>query len=189
MKRIALTVFVASLLMNQVACARSDSEPAVQSTAAKGEITSLGDKVSMEQKDAALDTDMAPKAMLPAMTVYKSPTCGCCTLWVQHLEKAGFEVTEINTPQMSPIKQQFSVPAALGSCHTATVGGYFVEGHVPAADVKRLLQEKPDVFGIGVPGMPMGSPGMESPSGETQPYSVSQVNKDGSLSIFSSHSR
>jgi hypothetical protein len=159
----------------------------MQSAAAKGETYPVGDKVSMEQKDAALDTDMAPKAMLPAITVYKSPTCGCCTLWVQHLEKAGFDVTAIDTPQMSPIKQKFSVPASLGSCHTATVGGYFVEGHVPAADVKRLLQEKPDVLGIGVPGMPMGSPGMEVPSGEMQPYSVTQLNKDGSFSIFSSH--
>lgn len=189
MKRVALTLLLASLLMNPAAFSRSRSDPALQSVAAKGEISPLGDKLSIEQRDAALDTDTAPKAMLPAMTVYKSPTCGCCTLWVQHLEKAGFKVTAINTPQMNPIKQKFGVPAALGSCHTAEVGGYFVEGHVPAADVKRLLKEKPDVYGIAVPGMPMGSPGMEVPSGETQPYSVTQVNKDGSFSIFSSHSQ
>lgn len=129
------------------------------------------------------------KSALPLLTVYKSESCGCCQLWVEHMQKAGFSATVVNTTELSAIKAKFSVPKDLHSCHTASVGGYFVEGHVPASDVLRLLAEKPNVAGIGVAGMPMGSPGMEVPSGDTQPYKVTQVNKDGRQSIFSSHAK
>lgn len=187
MKRIALPVLVALLSMNLAACARSDSDSAVQAAAPARETPPLDDKLSMEQKVAVLKADMMQEAALPLMVVYKSPTCGCCKLWVEHMEKSGFKVSVIETDDLNPIKLKLGVPAGLGSCHTAKVGDYFVEGHVPASDVKRLLQEKPDALGISVPGMPMGSPGMEVPSGETQPYAVTLVNKDGSLSVFSSH--
>lgn len=138
---------------------------------------------------AAREAVSNKNSVLPEMTVYKSPTCGCCKLWVDHMQKSGFKVSVIETDDLNPIKRKLGVPAGLGSCHTAKVGDYFVEGHVPASDVIRLLKEKPKALGIAVPGMPMGSPGMEVPSGETQPYTVTQVNKDGSLSIFSSHSK
>lgn len=187
MKRIALPILVALLSMNLAGCSRSGSDQAEQTAAPRREVPPLDDKLSMEQKVVALKVDMMQEAALPPMIVYKSPTCGCCKLWVEHMKNSGFKVSVIEAEDLNPIKLKLGVPAGLGSCHTAKVGGYFVEGHVPASDVKRLLKQKPDVLGISVPGMPMGSPGMEVPSGETQPYTVTQVNKDGSLSIFSSH--
>jgi len=95
------------------------------------------------------------------MVVYKDPNCGCCTKWVGLMRSAGFEVSTRDTSDMASIKTRYKVPAALGSCHTALVGGYVVEGHVPADLITRLLKEKPKVLGLAVPGMPMGSPGME----------------------------
>lgn len=95
------------------------------------------------------------------ISVYKTPSCGCCTEWVEHLEQNGFEVTVHSLDDLGPVKSRLGVPYDLQSCHTAEVGGYVVEGHVPAADVRRLLEERPDAAGIAVPGMPVGSPGME----------------------------
>lgn len=100
----------------------------------------------------------------PLVKVYKSATCGCCTKWVKHMRAAGFEVDAENVPDVSHYKQAHGVPLDLSSCHTAIVDGYVIEGHVPAGDVIRLLREKPDIDGIAVPGMPMGSPGMEGPN-------------------------
>lgn len=189
MKRIALPCFIALLSISLTGCAQSGSDIATPSASPKREVPALDEKQSMEQKVAVLKVDMMQEAALPPMVVYKSPTCGCCKLWVEHVQKSGFKVSVIETEEMNPIKLKLGVPAGLGSCHTAKVGGYFVEGHVPASDVKRLLKEKPDALGITVPGMPMGSPGMEVPSGETQPYAVIQVNKDGSRDVFSTHSK
>ena len=93
--------------------------------------------------------------------VYKSPTCGCCSKWIDHLEKNGFEVEAKDVPDVTPIKRANGVPPGMTACHTAMVGGYFIEGHVPAEDVKRLLEEHPQIAGLTVPGMPVGSPGME----------------------------
>lgn len=129
----------------------------------------------------------SPVAQLPLVLVHKSPTCGCCTAWVAHMRKAGFPVDVRETPDVTPVKRRVGVPAGKESCHTAIVGGYFVEGHVPAADVKRLLAEKPDAKGLAVPGMPLGSPGMEVPGGQTQPYAVELVKRDGSSEVFSRH--
>lgn len=110
-------------------------------------------------------------ADLPLVTVYKSPTCGCCSKWVSHLEANGFRVEALDVDDMTAVKQRYGIPATLGSCHTAVVGDYVVEGHVPADLVHRMLKEKPTgVAGIAVPGMPIGSPGMEGPN--PQPYSV-----------------
>ena len=121
-----------------------------------------------------------PKAM-----VYKTPTCGCCSKWIEHLEENGFEVKSKNLSDVNPVKRMNGVPMRLASCHTAIIGGYFVEGHVPAQDVKRLLAERPNVAGIVVPRMPVGSPGMEGPNPEA--YSVLAVKKDGSTEVFSRH--
>jgi len=117
--------------------------------------------------------------------VYKTPTCGCCSKWMDHLEANGFKVDSKNLPNLNSVKRMNGVPTQLSSCHTAIVGGYFVEGHVPAEDVKRLLEERPDVAGIAVPRMPEGSPGMEGPNPE--PYSVLAVKKDGSIEVFARH--
>lgn len=126
---------------------------------------------------------------LPNVVVYKNESCGCCKLWVQHVSKAGFPVEAHDVDNMNPVKQRVGVPFGMGSCHTAEVGGYFVEGHVPAADIKRLLRERPDAKGLTVPGMPAGSPGMEVPSGEIQAYEVLLVAKDGSTSVFARHGK
>lgn len=126
-------------------------------------------------------------AALPPMTVHKHASCGCCGVWIEHMRDAGFVVTEKNVEDMGPIKHAVGVPYTMGSCHTAQVGGYFVEGHVPANDVLRLLRERPDARGITVPGMPIGSPGMEHPDGRVQPYTVSLVLADGSVRTFSRH--
>jgi len=121
--------------------------------------------------------------------VHKNESCGCCKLWVQHLEKAGFSVQVIDEDNLGPIKERVGVPYGKGSCHTAEVAGYFVEGHVPATDIQRLLRERPQAKGLTVPGMPAGSPGMEVPSGQVVPYEVLLVGKDGSTSVYARHGK
>ncbi len=134
----------------------------------------------------AANAAKAPAA-LPTMTVHKHEGCGCCNVWIEHMRKAGFTVDARNVEDMGAIKQAAGVPPTMGSCHTAHVGGYFVEGHVPAEDILRLLRERPDAKGLTVPGMPLGSPGMEHPDGIVQPYTVSLVMADGSVREFSRH--
>jgi hypothetical protein len=109
--------------------------------------------------------------------VWKSPTCGCCAKWVDHLRDNGFAVEVEDTRQMAQIKRSLGVPRAAGSCHTARVGGYTIEGHVPADEIVRLLSEKPAVEGLAVPGMPIGSPGMEGPG--ARPYEVLSFGSQG----------
>jgi hypothetical protein len=123
----------------------------------------------------------------PQIVVHKNESCGCCKLWVSHLEKAGFTVQALNVDNLGPIKERVGVPYGKGSCHTAEVEGYFIEGHVPAADIKRLLRERPSAKGLTVPGMPAGSPGMEVPDGKVDPYDVLLVAKDGSTSVYAHH--
>ncbi|UHQ21428.1 DUF411 domain-containing protein [Lysobacter sp. 5GHs7-4] len=127
------------------------------------------------------------KAKLPKMVVHKSPTCGCCSLWVEHVRAAGFEVEVRDREDLSAIKQRLGVPYGKGSCHTAEVGGYFVEGHVPVGDIQRMLKERPQARGLTVPGMPAGSPGMEMPDGRTQAYAVELVTADGGVSVYARH--
>ena len=121
----------------------------------------------------------------PTITVYKDPACGCCKSWIEHLTKHGYRVDAKDTPEMTEIKHTLGVPDALTACHTAVVNGYLIEGHVPAADIARLLKEKPKVAGLAVPGMPMGSPGMEGP--RSQHYQVLSFDKAGRTRIFASH--
>ena len=124
------------------------------------------------------------------MQVYKDPTCGCCELWVEHLRKAGFTVTVSNARDMNAVKDSYRVPAAARSCHTGVVAGFAIEGHVPAADVQRLLKARPaGVIGLAVPGMPLGSPGMEVPGGPVQPYDVLAFDKAGKTVVFAKHGR
>ncbi len=124
-------------------------------------------------------------AQAEEIVVYKSPTCGCCKQWVTHLRSAGLAVEVHERRNMNPIKREMGVPGALRSCHTAKIGGYVIEGHVPAEDIARLLQEKPNIKGLAVPGMPMGSPGMEGP--RVDAYEVLAFDAEGKTSVFSSH--
>ncbi len=124
---------------------------------------------------------------LPLVKVTKSATCGCCKVWVERLRSAGFQVEVNDVDNLNTVKQKVGLPYGMGSCHTAEVNGYFVEGHVPIEDIKRLLREKPDAKGIAVPGMPAGSPGMEVASGRVDPYDVFLVARDGSTSVYAHH--
>lgn len=119
------------------------------------------------------------------VVMYKNPGCQCCTEWAEYMEQAGFEVTENPTDQLAAIKADQGIPYNMASCHTAIVGDYVVEGHVPVEDVKRLLREQRDVRGIMVPGMPQGSPGMESPNPE--PYKVYLLGDDGRVAVYAEH--
>jgi hypothetical protein len=110
--------------------------------------------------------------VLPRMTVTKDPSCGCCGAWVEHVRKAGFPVEVIESAEVNRLKVRLGVPQALASCHTAEIGGYVIEGHVPADAIKRLLAEKPQAKGLAVPGMPVGSPGMEVEGVEDDTYDV-----------------
>lgn len=131
-------------------------------------------------------TVIAATAGRPAVEVWKSPTCGCCEGWVEYLEGAGFEVVAHDTDDVDAVKTRLGlVDPRLKSCHTATIDGYVVEGHVPVSDIEKLLAERPDVVGISAPGMPMMSPGMGST--EPQDYDVVGFAKDGTTEIFASH--
>lgn len=120
------------------------------------------------------------------MTVYKSPYCGCCTKWIDIMKSEGFKVNSIETNEVNTIKQKAGLQAGQTSCHTAFVDGYVVEGHVNYSAIKKMLEEKPNIIGITVPGMPIGSPGMEQ--GNTkQAYNILYVNKDGSTGVYEAH--
>ncbi len=120
------------------------------------------------------------------IVVYKTPTCGCCGAWVQHLDDAGLKTSTVNQDDLTKTREKLGAPADLRSCHIAVADGYVVEGHVPAEAIKKLLAERPDAVGIFVPGMPLGSPGMEGPYG-SQAYSVILLRRDGSREIFASY--
>lgn len=139
----------------------------------------------------SVSAQSAPTAVVATASdrvlVHKSPTCGCCTLWVEHLRANGFTVEVQEEADVASSKRRLGVPPPLASCHTAEVGGYFVEGHVPAADIRRLLTQRPALRGLAVPGMPAGSPGMEMPDGRVAPYTVHQVQTNGDVSDFARH--
>ena len=134
---------------------------------------------------AAPISPVDPGSRNPTITVYKDPGCSCCKSWIEHLVKHGYRVDAKDTPAMTEVKHTLGVPDALTACHTAVVNGYLIEGHVPAADIARLLKEKPKVAGLAVPGMPMGSPGMEGP--RKQHYQVLSFDKAGKTKIFASY--
>ena len=126
----------------------------------------------------------APKPAAPKMTVYKSATCGCCSMWVEHMKKAGFATTVMDVDDIEVPMKTYGVPASAASCHTAIVNGYVIEGHVPAETVNRMLREKPAIRGIAAPGMPIGSPGMEVPGTKAQPYDVVSFDKLGKTALY-----
>lgn len=120
------------------------------------------------------------------ITVYKSPTCGCCSKWVKHLQANGFDVIAKDVPDVIPYKIRGGVTPRLASCHTAFIDGYVIEGHVPAQDIKRLLLERPTAKGLAVPGMPIGSPGMEQ-GNRKDAYEVKLIPNEGEPTVFSRH--
>ena len=123
-----------------------------------------------------------------AIDVYKTPTCGCCVIWVEHLREHGFTVTVTDVPNVTPLKQRLGIRPELSSCHTAIVGDYAIEGHVPASDIERLLREGPRVAGLAVPGMPLGSPGMEMPDpSRHQRYDVLAFDLEGTTEVWATH--
>jgi hypothetical protein len=119
------------------------------------------------------------------IVVYKTPTCGCCAKWVEHMEANGFKATVFNVPDTSAERARRGVPAQLGSCHTAVVDRYAIEGHVPAADIKRLLREKASIAGLAAPGMPAGSPGMDVPNSPA--FDVLTFDKQGRTTVYATH--
>lgn len=125
-----------------------------------------------------------PASSAGTVVVFKSPTCGCCSGWEEHLREHGYEVASRPSADMASVKAELGVPTELASCHTAIVDGYVLEGHVPAEAIDRLLAEAPDARGLFVPGMPLGAPGMEVPSGETDPYDVVLVDAQGERSTW-----
>ena len=124
---------------------------------------------------------------LPVVDVYKSPECGCCKAWAEHLQKNGFKVNLHGVDDVPAARKRLGMPDRFGSCHTAKAGQYLAEGHVPAADIKRLLKERPRAIGLAVPAMPLGSPGMEMEDGRSVPYDTLLVGEDGKARIFARH--
>lgn len=121
------------------------------------------------------------------MTVYRSPTCGCCGVWVDHAQKHGFKIEDIKTDEMEALKQKYNIPAELASCHTTIIDGYVMEGHIPADDIKRFLTEQPEgLVGLAVPGMPIGTPGMEAKDIK-QPFQVLAFNDKGEVEVFNEY--
>ena len=123
---------------------------------------------------------------LPEVVMHKDPNCGCCGQWAEYLQANGFRVKTVMEDDMQSVKRRFAVPQRLTSCHTAKVGNYVIEGHVPASAIKRLLREKPAVAGLSVPGMPLGSPGMEVPR-KKDAYDVVAFDKAGKTAVYESH--
>lgn len=138
---------------------------------------------------AALAPSLADsQPTLPTITVYNGATCGCCNAWIDHLKRNGLTVKGVDTADLAGVKRTMGVPAALESCHTAVVGVYLVEGHVPAADIKRMLAQRPAIRGLAVPGMPIGSPGMEQGDPrDYDRYAVIAFAANGTTSVFARH--
>ena len=134
---------------------------------------------------SALASASALAQSLPKVDIYKSPSCGCCGKWIEHMKSNGFKVEIHEVTDISGNRKKLGMPDKFGSCHTSKIGAYVVEGHVPAADVKRLLKEKPKAIGIAVPSMPPGSPGMDIPN--SPPYETLLVQSDGSNQVFAKH--
>lgn len=130
-------------------------------------------------------TAVVPAHAAETIDVYKSPYCGCCGKWVAHMEKNGFKVNIHEVTDVPGARKKLGIPDKLGSCHTSKVGNYVVEGHVPAADIKRLLKEKPKALGLAIPSMPPGAPGMDIPN--SPPYETLLVQTDGSTRVFAKH--
>lgn len=187
MNRIAWIAVAAGAAFSMSACARTPEAAPVAGTAAPRVSAAASPGATTAAPVANVKTPASTDASLPKVLVHKSPSCGCCAGWVDHLRRHGFAVDVQETDDLEPVRKRLGVPAGKGSCHTAQVGRRVVEGHVPAGDIKRLLAMDDDARGLVLPGMPLGSPGMEVPDGTVQPYTVERVNADGSTKPFANH--
>lgn len=164
-----------------IACGPASSDQASSDQASSDQASSAS-----ESTERARSTQVAGGPSVAAdLVVYKSPTCGCCNGWIEHMREAGHTVQAVDVPryaELQSLKRERGVPGDLGSCHTAVLEGYTLEGHVPAEVVERLLRERPDIKGLAVPNMPIGSPGMEGPN--PRPYQVIAFTDDGERSVF-----
>jgi hypothetical protein len=129
---------------------------------------------------------LAATAVTHAVEVYHDPACGCCVNWIHYMRAQGYVVTAHETSSLAAVKTRLRVPVDAESCHTAKIGGYVIEGHVPVQDIRRLLAERPDAIGLAAPGMPVGSPGMEV--GAPQRYDVLLIGQDGTVRVYATHS-
>ena len=169
------------LLLLLVAACGSDEGRTPEAHAASDHALAIGASAASAPSAAVAVADLGA-GELPTALVYKTPTCGCCSLWVDHLREAGFEVDARDLNDIIPVKIDAGVPPRMSSCHTALIDGYVVEGHIPAEHVKRLLDERPDIVGIAVPGMPIGSPGMEGLG--ARPYQVLSWDRQGNVEVY-----
>jgi len=162
------------------------------STLLTGGFVAAGSLLSLANSKSAQAATLESGSSAPTLTVFRSPTCGCCEDWVSHVQAAGFTVEEVVTENIDAIKARYGVPEPLASCHTALITTshkhrYWVEGHVPATDIQRLLAERPkDIAGIATPGMPIGSPGMEQ-GNDVEPYQVIAFTTAGKFTVFANH--
>lgn len=178
----ALIVLV-TLGLTLAGCARQETDTA-STTRNKTE----AEKPQISTEPAKTDSKEANPDSAGTVTVYKSPTCGCCSMWESHLTKAGFQVISKPTDNMAEIRKQYNVPDKMQSCHTAVVDGFVIEGHVPADDVKKLLVERPSgILGLAAPGMPQKSPGMQPEGEKPADYDVFSFDKEGNTKVFASY--
>lgn len=175
-RRTALLCRASSLLLVATLAACTQAVPAPVDTA-----------LAMAASPTAASSRKAAQTTPPRITVHRDAYCGCCHLWIEHLRQQGFDVDDRIEPDMSPVKQRLGIRPDHASCHTAEVGGYVVEGHVPASDIRRLLREEPSIHGLVLPGMPLGSPGMEVDGVEKAPYTVLALGHDGKTAPYAQH--
>ena len=183
-----MTIIVSAICLNQVVYA-NDTTPAKE---APIEVPKLANEVAASTEivstDEAAPANETPKGLpLPLVTVYKSATCGCCAAWIDHMKDNGFPVEAHDADNLNKYKVKAKLGAGLGSCHTAFVGDYAIEGHVPADDVKRLLTEKPDISGLTAPGMPMNSPGMAPKGSKPSGYDVISFKDGEAVGVFTEY--
>jgi hypothetical protein len=169
---------LAALIVAAISTAACSREPSIDQNATGGSLTvaAVPDGTPQAAEIAANDGKLIP------IKVYKDPNCGCCKEWVKHLAANGFKVETLDMPDMSMVKQKYGVNREIEACHTAIVGDYVVEGHVPADLIKKMLKEKPAIAGIAVPGMPQGSPGMEM--GTKERYNVLTFDRAGRTTVY-----
>jgi hypothetical protein len=174
MRRLMSSVVLGVVVFSMVACRDGDADGAAQRTEAP---TVAVASAPADAADAVAETG-------DTINVWKDANCGCCKSWIEHMRKHGFTVIAHDTPDLTPVKQQHGVGADLVSCHTGVIAGYTIEGHVPADLVRKMLTEKPKIAGLAVPGMPMGSPGMEG--GMAEKYDVIAFTTDGGRTVYAS---
>ena len=170
-----LSGFAVAMAFSAAACTQKEAE----SAAAKPDTLSAISSVSAPQRGGAQAT---PSVTPVSIKVYKTPTCGCCKAWVEHIEQNGFKAEVVDMPDLTAVKTKYGVAPQHQSCHTAVVGNYTIEGHVPADLIMKLVNEKPDIAGLAVPGMPMGSPGMEGATKES--YDVLTFDRAGRTTVY-----